>query len=180
MSTPSDCAAFHSTFWSLFLVRQVSGSAPASVPALGGVITVVGSITAISPPSVPVPVAGSITGSVVGFVVGSVVGAVVVVCPVCGPDVMSVPVWGLTEGCGSGSVRSPELPSTTGEGSGVGLVPPTCDVASPVPVSCPFSAVSCVAIVLAGVVKIGSPAPPPPPPHAAINGINAIVHSVDV
>jgi len=105
MSTPSDCGAFHSSFWSLFLVRQVSGSAPASVPALGGVITVVGSITTISPSSVPVPVAGSITGSVVGFVVGSVVGAVVVVCPVCGPDVMSVPVWGLTEGCGSGSVR---------------------------------------------------------------------------
>ena len=131
-----------------------------------------GSITTISPPSVPVPVVGSITGSVVG----SVVGAVVVVCPVCGPDVMSVPVWGLTEGCGSGSVRFPELPSTTGDGSGVGLVPPTCDVTSPVPLSCPFSAVSCVAIVLAGVVKIGSPAPP----HAAINGINAIVHSVDV
>ena len=88
-----------------------------------GVITVVGSITTISPPSVPVPVVGSITGSVVGFVVGSVVGAVVVVCPVCGPDVMSVPVWGLTEGCGSGSVRFPELPSTTGDGSGVGFGP---------------------------------------------------------
>ena len=160
---------------------SVSGSTGVGVGAgvgagVGGVITVGGSITTISPPSVPVPVVGSITGSVVG----SVVGAVVVVCPVCGPDVMSVPVWVVTEGCGSGSVRFSELPSTTGDGSGVGLVPPTCDVTSSVPVSCPFSAVSCVAIVLAGVVKIGSPAPPPPPPHAAINGINAIVHSVDV